>query len=224
MLKRHKPPWLYESLPYLYLAVGLMTMVLLRNAMAMLAGLVLVMAGALVLAMRRQSRMRVTGSAPSAQARVDAVVTTKFVRLMWRSAYECGNATIDAQHLRLFELGNELIDAVQAYLPHADIEQMLENFLYHLIDHFCTEETILASAGHPLSGEHQQVHRRLLERGRGLCERQRNGDLSQGDLVAYLTTELIAEHIAGEDLEFMSHRDEAWGRITVTRSLAQSGA
>ena len=39
IFKTRKPKWLYESLPYVYIASGVLTFLLLRNAIAFFSGL-----------------------------------------------------------------------------------------------------------------------------------------------------------------------------------------
>ena len=50
------PRWLYVSLPYLYVATGLMTILALRNAVAVFSGLLLVSTAAIVWYMRAADR------------------------------------------------------------------------------------------------------------------------------------------------------------------------
>lgn len=66
MLYRYQPKWLYEVLPYIYVASGLATILVLRNAMAVFSGLMLISAGAVVWFMRLTNR-RVGSRGPASR-------------------------------------------------------------------------------------------------------------------------------------------------------------
>lgn len=52
----HKPAWLYESLPFLYLSAGALALTKLDGGVATLSGALLILAGGCVLQMRRNFR------------------------------------------------------------------------------------------------------------------------------------------------------------------------
>ncbi|MEY4140215.1 MAG: hypothetical protein RLZZ371_2397 [Pseudomonadota bacterium] len=52
----HKPDWLYEALPYVYVIAGIATILSLDNALSMGSGALLVSAGICIWWMRRTSR------------------------------------------------------------------------------------------------------------------------------------------------------------------------
>lgn len=52
----HKPAWLYESLPFLYLIAGALALTKLDGGVADLSGVLLILAGGCVLQMRRNFR------------------------------------------------------------------------------------------------------------------------------------------------------------------------
>jgi hypothetical protein len=52
----YKPAWLYESLPYFYIAAGLLTFTSLKHPAALFSSVLLIVAGILVWHMRRTHR------------------------------------------------------------------------------------------------------------------------------------------------------------------------
>jgi hypothetical protein len=52
----HKPVWLYESLPFLYLFAGALALIKLDGGVASISGVLLILAGSCVLQMRRNFR------------------------------------------------------------------------------------------------------------------------------------------------------------------------
>jgi len=59
VLDFYKPTWLYESLPYIYVAAGGVTIATLEHAISLFSGGLLAMAGVHVWAMRRTNRRKI---------------------------------------------------------------------------------------------------------------------------------------------------------------------
>ncbi|MFZ2295133.1 MAG: hypothetical protein WAW46_08865, partial [Polaromonas sp.] len=59
MLEFYKPTWLYESLPYLYVAAGGATIATLEHAFSLISGSLLIMAGVQVWRIRRTNRRKI---------------------------------------------------------------------------------------------------------------------------------------------------------------------
>ncbi len=56
MLNRHKPRWLYEALPYLYVGCGVASLAALDHLLSAFSGLLLVSAGIVVWKLRHDHR------------------------------------------------------------------------------------------------------------------------------------------------------------------------
>ncbi len=207
MLHRYRTPdWLYERLPFIYGAVGVLTIVVLQNGMALLSGATLISAGAMIWLMRKRLRAAPLAHSDAGVHRVDDAVRAehadaKLIQLIWRKSYECGHPVIDAQHGRLFDLGNVLINALVQNQPKSSVEPVLDELVEHVRDHFCAEEALLARCGYPLA-DHAQVHRALLERAARLRERYHEGAVAGGDLVGFIAYDVIAQHIIMEDTKW----------------------
>ena len=66
-------------------------------------------------------------------------------RRPWLEAYESGDPVIDAEHRDLFDLGNALIAAaIEQYAEPGFWRAMLDKMLAHLIQHFQSEEAVMA--------------------------------------------------------------------------------
>jgi hemerythrin-like metal-binding protein len=208
MIDVHFPEWLYKALPYVYVGVGLLTIVVLRNEMAVFSGITLMSAAALVWTVRSRARRESRQwDADGRAAEPDGKLAGKapdsaLVRLSWQPSFECGHAVIDAQHRRLFGIGNELINSVLTGKSEFDVEILLEELIDHITDHFCTEEAVLAKTRHPLSKEHQEIHRSLLTKATSLRDRYHAGEVIVRDLVGFIAYDVVTEHIIKEDLKF----------------------
>lgn len=215
----HMPDWLYQALPYLYSGTGVLTIYSLPNWIGVFSGAMLISAGVIVWLLRvryrryrRDARYR-RGNPVAHDARYRhgnpvthdvRSVESGFVRLVWRTEYECGHPIIDAQHRGLFESGNALMNAVLEEQDKLDVELMLDELIAHVEKHFCDEEALLARAQHPIGKEHQEIHRRLLVRAKVLSESYHKGQLTPGDLFTFIANDVVAQHIIKEDRKFIS--------------------
>lgn len=190
------PEGLYEALPYLYAAVGVLTIVVLRNEMAIFSGLTLLSAGIIVWRMRRKSRQAVQDTVLGA---FDTPAGPRMIQLSWSPSLECGHPVIDEQHRRLFGIGNQLINAAASNRDKHEVEVLLDELIDHVAEHFCTEEALLARTRNPMSAEHQQVHRNLLARARDLRDGFVEGRVVVADLVGFIVYDVVNMHVLKED-------------------------
>lgn len=202
-LIRHMPHGLYEILPYAYMGVGVVVMITLQNIWSVASGFMLMVAGVMVWWTRRTHRdaLRLRLERHTQLAGQPKHRDHGLARLTWDRSYECGNATVDAQHRRLFELGNGLLNAIVEGKPKLDIEFMLDDLMDDMAKHFSTEETLLLQAGHPQAEEHRDEHRRLLARCKEMTQKFHEDQIKANVLHRYLTREVLADHIISEDVK-----------------------
>lgn len=125
------------------------------------------------------------------------------IKLQWSEAYECGEATIDAQHRRLFELANELIEAALDAKPDREsLNARFEALLTHVARHFADEEEILESRRYAKLEAHRRAHAGLLSRAVRLQQKAAAGDIALGELVEFLAHDVVARHLLTADREF----------------------
>ena len=198
-----RPNWLYETLPYLYVLAGVLSMLALQNTLSILSGLMLISAGLVIAVMRRRHRrMELKQPARSAKIPHTEPNPPDLVHLIWKTEYESGYAPIDTQHRRLFGLSNDLINSVLRHEAKADVQFQLDEILDQIIDHCCHEEALLAKTHHPLCAEHKDIHRALIARLRELSERHLRDELKASEMVGAVVYEIVARHIAREDIRF----------------------
>jgi hemerythrin-like metal-binding protein len=200
----HVPKFLYSALPLVYLCSGVLTVVLLWNWMAVFSGLTWIAAAGIVWKLRSRYRGafddsgRVMDVPESADGHDDA---RGLARIVWMASLECGHPMIDAQHRRLFGLGNELIKAVSTNKPRGDIAWLFDELIHHITDHFCTEEAVRAKTRHPLSEDHKEIHRMLLFKAADFRGQFHRGDMAIRDLAAFIVYDVIVRDITIEDLK-----------------------
>jgi hemerythrin-like metal-binding protein len=198
------PTWLYNSLAYVYLGAGVLTLLLLPNVMGVISGVLLVMAGGTVWTLRYKYRKEFAhyekhlGESSFQDSRY--LPAGGLVQRSWSKSYECGNQVIDGQHRRLFGLANEAIMALLEKQGKSEQEVLFNKMAKHMADHFQTEEAILAEAGDIGLVQHQSQHKVLLDKATGLFAQYQQGALDHRALLAFLADEVIEGHILKEDI------------------------
>ena len=140
-----------------------------------------------------------------AQVKAGDAVPAELVQLVWRSDYECGNQTIDAQHRELFHGANQLLSAVLNGLPSQDVTAMVDGFIADVVQHFQDEEAILTKAGYPATSDHAILHCALVEKASELVTHFREGTLSLGELFKFLAQDVVSRHMLTADRAYFSH-------------------
>lgn len=196
----------FRALPYLYMGAGVLLMVALRSQLAVLGGLILVAVGGIELLRRARfgREKAATESRMDTRMRADREghSTQALMQISWRESFECGHPLIDEQHRSLFKIGDGLVNAVLKNKSRNHIEFLLDELTKHIEAHFMTEEAAMARTRFPLSDEHREHHRELLERARALRADYREGKLDVSELVGFVVYDVITEHIIREDLKF----------------------
>jgi hemerythrin-like metal-binding protein len=205
--RRKMPGWIYESLPYLYVVVGALVAVELDNFWGIFGGLALLSAGIMVGWIRWRHRKAPPPSLLTLirDTAIPAVSRkTSLVRLVWGKEYECGITTIDAQHRRLFEMSNQLLNAILEKKPKLDVELLLDELINDIARHFTAEEALLAKTEHSLTPDHRESHRLLLARSREMAERYHKDKLKAAELYRVIAHDVVSGHILTEDLKDLS--------------------
>lgn len=209
MARPHLPAWLYEPLPYVYMASGLGAWIGLRGILAFISGIILIGTGLTIWYLRRAHRYQamLDQAGPQTRMVLEEEVRkrkTEKLLLVWKNTYETGHEIIDRQHRRLFSVGNELIEALLARQTKADIELRIADLLDHIVEHFHTEEEILRTRDPKAFTLHRDQHLALLGRIRELQTRYHQGQLSSSELLGFITQEAIGQHIRDDDMQLFN--------------------
>lgn len=125
------------------------------------------------------------------------------LHLNWHDSYDCGQPVIDAEHRKLFDLANVLMNTAftRGEKPQ-EFHQALESLLAHVVRHFADEEAILAEHHYADLAAHARAHKRLVGRALELRDSALAGGLSVGELVDFLADEVVARHMLKTDRGF----------------------
>lgn len=118
--------------------------------------------------------------------------------LEWHSALSVGHALLDAQHRKLLRAYGDFIDQTGA--DRQDFHERFNDFVDLLLDHFRTEEDILARSGFPHLGEHRKLHQVMIEDISDILLETTRGKVNAGAAAARVA-DWIGTHL-GEDLKY----------------------
>jgi diguanylate cyclase (GGDEF)-like protein/hemerythrin-like metal-binding protein len=143
----------------------------------------------------------------SVAAPMPATASTDFhgrvlLEVVWDETYESGNALIDTQHQRLFQLANALMAGLTQETPLPEVALRLETLLAHTSQHFHDEEALLRDARYPDLAQHVNIHAGLLARARQLQAEVQAGQVDFGKLVSFLALDLVKGHFLCEDQNY----------------------
>lgn len=126
------------------------------------------------------------------------------VRLTWKAAFACGHEAIDSEHRELFRLSNVLLGKVATRTEEpVQFEEAFDALLAHVVKHFTHEEEILQEYAYEHLQEHAGIHQTLVAQALKLRHPVNQGtDVSVGELVDFLVTEVVARHMLHEDRKF----------------------
>jgi diguanylate cyclase (GGDEF)-like protein/hemerythrin-like metal-binding protein len=136
------------------------------------------------------------------QVEAGDAVPAKLLQLVWRSTYESGDQTIDAQHRALFRNANKLLLAALDGRPPQELVALVDAFIAEVVQHFQDEEAIIIQVGYAGAAEHASLHRALIEKATDLARRVSAGSLSVSELFKFLAQDVVARHMLTADRAF----------------------
>ena len=152
-------------------------------------------------------------------------ITALDLRLVWHSAYQCGEASVDREHKELFAHANSLIkSAMKGNGDPKQSQDLLDELITSVARHFSNEEAVLGKYRYADLDDHSLKHQRLVGRALELRSMASAGELTLGDLVTFLAQEVVAKHMLKEDIKFFPLLRDAMnrqGRELANESRAQ---
>ena len=78
--------------------------------------------------------------------------------MLWKNAYETGNAIVDGQHKELFRLVQQVMDADGFANRKEKIEAAMSFLSDYAVRHFTSEERLMQRCSYPEFAEHKAQH------------------------------------------------------------------
>ncbi len=127
----------------------------------------------------------------------------------WRSEYSVRVQSIDSQHQKIFEMINELYDAMRA----GDVAQVVPAILHRLAEycrtHFADEEKMMLQAEYPNYIRHRAEHNKLTKEVLTMEKDFHEDRVMRSLALLRLLNEWIQRHIISADQQYTSHLQAA---------------
>jgi hemerythrin-like metal-binding protein len=120
----------------------------------------------------------------------------------WNQRYATGIASIDAQHVTLFESAQGLNDALRSGHAREAVPGLLEHLIVYSLSHFADEEAHMERLCYPGLPGHRDVHRDLMAQVYDLQDRYLKGEPQVVMELTMLVTRWLKKHIQEHDQAF----------------------
>nr|WP_320051288.1 transporter substrate-binding domain-containing protein [uncultured Desulfuromonas sp.] len=130
---------------------------------------------------------------------------SNILQLSWSQKFCCGHQGIDLQHMGLFSLGNELIEAFLMRRDKDEVDRKLTELARRNYEHFRFEETLLEQIHFPGADKHRAEHEQLELRLVELIEKYQKNRADYSELLHYISVELITGHLLRSDNDYIAH-------------------
>ncbi len=122
--------------------------------------------------------------------------------LVWGDQYKTNISEVDAQHRKLFDMVNEMHDAMKSGKGDAAIGKILEGLLQYCATHFATEERLMSAHGYPDYTSHKKAHDELAQKTKELEKKYKAGEAVLSFDVMDFLKKWLQNHILGTDKKF----------------------
>jgi len=124
--------------------------------------------------------------------------------MTWSEQYSVGIASIDLQHKRLFDLVNEMHEAMRTAQGNEAVGRILKRLMHYALTHFAHEERLMDECGWPELESHREEHKALTRQTESLLRRFNSGEtLLSVDVMLFIKT-WLTQHIQGTDMKYAS--------------------
>jgi hemerythrin len=123
----------------------------------------------------------------------------------WSEKYSVGVRSIDDQHKRLFELINELFDAMRAGRGDVALGKVLDGLVDYTKTHFAFEEKLLQSNGYAHLVAHRKVHEGLTAQVMDLAAKFKVGKTTLSIQTSSFLKDWLSNHILTTDKNYSAH-------------------
>jgi methyl-accepting chemotaxis protein/hemerythrin len=129
--------------------------------------------------------------------------------LEWDVSFATGVSKYDEQHKVLFNMVNDLADAMQQKKSKEAVGRVLNGLAEYTINHFAGEERDFAQTHYPEETQHKALHKKLLDQVTELIGKFNAGEqLIAQDVINFLQDWLI-NHIKGTDKKYGPHLNKS---------------
>ena len=125
--------------------------------------------------------------------------------LEWDSSFATNISQFDQQHRKLFDMVNELHDAMQQKRSKEAIGSILGRLIEYTASHFGAEEDAFRKSGYPEEARHKQEHAELVGQVLDLQRKFSAGETLLTQSVIEFLQDWLINHIKGVDKKYGPH-------------------
>jgi hemerythrin len=122
--------------------------------------------------------------------------------LTWDESFSVKVAEIDAQHQRLFEMINQLYDAMKAGKGKEVISEVLDGLVEYTQVHFATEEKYFDEFHYEHTLAHKLAHKKFVDKVSLFKAQYEAGNQSLSIEIMKFLKEWLTNHIKGTDQQY----------------------
>ncbi len=123
----------------------------------------------------------------------------------WNETYSVRVQQCDDQHKKLFEIINQLGDAMRVGKGHEVISKIVSQLINYTRTHFLQEEALMEKAQYPDLPAHQQLHRKLVADVEKFQRELDEGVRPNTVAVLAFLKEWLTQHIQKVDKAYSQH-------------------
>jgi hemerythrin-like metal-binding protein len=127
----------------------------------------------------------------------------------WNDSYSVKVAKCDQQHMRLFDIINQLADAMRMGKGQDVVNQVVTDLLDYTNTHFQDEEALLQKANYPQLEAHQEMHRIFVKKVQSLQSQAQMGKRVNAAQLLSLIRDWLVNHIQKADKRYSAHLNAA---------------
>jgi hemerythrin len=120
----------------------------------------------------------------------------------WNDSYSVKVAMCDQQHQKLFEIINNLADAMRTGKGNDVVGKTVGELLQYTRTHFQQEEALMKKANYPQLAVHQELHKKFVDDVEGLVKDAKEGKAANSIQVLNLLRDWLMNHIQKTDKSY----------------------
>lgn len=121
----------------------------------------------------------------------------------WADDFVIDEGPIDADHLQLVELVNELHTATKQGTGHEVVGDIMDRLIGYTHQHFAREEQIMASVKFSGLVAHQAGHQKIIKQIDALKKKHEEGSITVASQLSTLLRDWLSVHIRRSDKELL---------------------
>jgi hemerythrin-like metal-binding protein len=106
--------------------------------------------------------------------------------LVWDPELVTGNRQVDEQHVRIFQIFDDLLGAIQMRKGHEEVGRVVSSLSLYVVAHFRMEETLMDQGGYPGLEDHRSAHEALKIHVEAMVDQFNDGVLAPLTLLNFM--------------------------------------